>query len=144
MAALCRPIQPSHGCSVPMASADRRTGTLTNLTNNPDQTLLSRTPAIMPEAPKPSDPAGLGPDSKHPGDMNNPSQINPTACAGASGAAGHDAAACVSACSECAGAGVHDARDTSGSSSTTLPVQVGQVVAPHLYLLVLYNRAIES
>jgi len=53
--------------------------------------------------------------------MNNPSQINPTACAGASGAAGHDAAACVSACSECAGACVCNARDASGSSSTTQP-----------------------
>ena len=113
MAALCRPTDPE-----PM-----------NQTINPDQHILSRTPASMPEVPQPCYPPGLGPISNHPGDMNNPSQINPLACAGAGGAAGHDAAACVSARSECAGACVYDARDASGSSSTTLPVR--QVVAPH-------------
>ena len=91
---------------------------------------MSRTPASMPEAPLPCNPAGFDPSSNHPGDMNNPSQINPLACAGAGEAAGHDAAACVSACSECAGASVSDARDASELSPTTLPVQVRLVVAP--------------
>jgi len=118
MAALCRPTQPNHGRSVPM--------TLTNQTLPQNQSdIVSRTPASMPEATLPCTPAGFDPNSNLE-DMNNPSQINPLAHAGAGGAAGHDAAACVSACSECAGASVSDARDASELSSTTLPVVAPQ------------------
>jgi len=80
----------------------------------------------MPEAPIPCEPAGFGP-SIQPGDMNNQSQINRLACADARWAAGHDAAVCFHACSECSSssAGVYYARDASELSPTTI-----QAVAP--------------
>jgi len=108
------------------ASACRPIRTFRNLTIRNQSHSLSRTPAIMPEAHDPLSTAGLGPDSKPLEDMNNLSQINPLACAGACGAAaGHAAAVCVSARCENAGAGVYDARNARVSSTTTtLPLPV--------------------
>jgi len=82
----------------------------------------------MPERTLPSQPAGFGPNSNL-GDMNIPSQINSPACAGE--AAGHNAAACVSARGKCDGASVCDARDDRVPSPTTSPLQVRPVIAPH-------------
>jgi len=112
MAAACRLIDPE--------PTDHQPETRTNQT---------RAPATMPEAPPPCTPAGLGPDSNLPGDMNIQSQINPLASADAGGTAGHDAAACVSAHGKCDGASVCDARDARVPSPTTHPAR--QVVAPH-------------
>jgi len=67
---------------------------------------------------------GLGPDSNSLKDMDNLSQINPLACAGAGGAAGHANAVCVSACCEVAGTSVSYARDASEPSLSTLPLPV--------------------
>jgi len=122
-------VQPSDGLSVPTNQ------TLTNQQSEPYQQtrsdIVSRTSASMAEATLPCNPAGFDPNSNLE-DMNNLSQIKPLAHAGAGGAAGHDAAACVSACSECASACVCNARDASGQwlffynptsrSSTVVPV----------------------
>ena len=64
---------------------------------------------------------GFGPNSNSLKDMDNLSQINPLACAGAGGAAGHANAVCVSARCEGAGASVYYARDASVPSLSTLP-----------------------
>jgi len=100
-------VQPSDGLSVP---------TNQNL-QGPTQTrsagILSRAPAPHAGVMRPFSTVGLGPDSNSLKDMDNLPQINPLACAGAGGAAGHADAVCVSACCEGAGASVYDARDAS-------------------------------
>jgi len=91
-----------------------------------------RARANMPAAPLPFEPAGLGPVSNQPGDMETHLTINLLASSDVGGKAGHDAAACVSACGRSDGERVCNARDARVLiSTTTLSALARQVVAPH-------------